>query len=99
VATLKYYRRTITDEGDIIEMRTWNIDKSKYFPHGIKYSLVYIHNGKRILGYDNERNKGDHKHYFEKEEKYEFISINKLSEDFTKDVENLRRDLYGNKEN
>lgn len=95
MAVLKYYKRTITDEGDIIEMRVWDIDKSKDFPHGIKYSLVYIHNGKRILGYDNERSKGDHKHYFEKEEKYEFIDIDKLSDDFDNEVKNLRRKLYG----
>jgi hypothetical protein len=31
-------------------------------PHGLKYRLVYVKNGKRLVGCDNERGKGDHKH-------------------------------------
>ena len=34
-------------------------------PFGIKYSVVYIKDGKRVLGYDNAEGKGDHKHYSE----------------------------------
>jgi len=30
--------------------------------HRVKYRLVYIVNGVRVVGYDNERGKGDHKH-------------------------------------
>ncbi len=30
--------------------------------HRIKYRLVYIVAGQRLVGYDNERGKGDHKH-------------------------------------
>ena len=30
--------------------------------HRIKYRLVYVIAGERIVGYDNERGKGDHKH-------------------------------------
>ena len=30
--------------------------------HPYKYRLVYVIDGKRIVGYDNERGKGDHKH-------------------------------------
>ena len=43
-------------------MKVWKVPKSKDFPDGVKYSFVYIHNGKRVLGYDNERGKGHHKH-------------------------------------
>ena len=35
--------------------------------HLIKYRLVYIVNGLRMVGYDNERGKGDHKHIGENE--------------------------------
>jgi len=28
--------------------------------HGFKYRLVYIVNGVRVVGFDNERGKGDH---------------------------------------
>ncbi len=84
---------------DIKETKIWKVEKSKEFTHGIKYRLVYIHKNKRIIGYDNERAKGDHKHYGSKEIKYEFIDLNKLMEDFEKDVKKLRRTLYGSKEN
>ena len=30
--------------------------------HRIKYRLVYVVGGERLVGYDNERGKGDHKH-------------------------------------
>jgi hypothetical protein len=29
--------------------------------HGLKYRLVYVKDGRRLVGYDNERGKGDHK--------------------------------------
>ena len=98
MAELIFYYKDETPELDIIEKRVWKVKKSKDFPNGIKYSLVYVHKGKRVLGYDNERSKRDHKHYFEKEEKYNFTDINKLSDDFEYDVKKLRRELYGNQE-
>ena len=98
-AELIYYNKEATKEGDLIERIVWKIDKSHDFPHGIKYRLVYIHNNKRILGYDNERMKGHHKHYFNKEIKCEFVSVEKLFEHFDEDVERARVMLYGNKEN
>ncbi len=91
-----YNEKSITEEGDIIERRVWEVEKSKDFPHGVKYRLVYIHKGKRVLGYDNERAKQDHKHWFEQEESYQFINDKKLREDFEKDIERMRRELYGN---
>jgi len=30
--------------------------------HPYKYRLVYVVDGARVVGYDNERGKGDHKH-------------------------------------
>lgn len=40
--------------------------------HHIKYRLVYIVEGVRVVGYDNERGKGDHKHLLNKEVPYIF---------------------------
>jgi len=31
-------------------------------PHGLKYRLFYGRDGIRLVCYDNERGKGDHKH-------------------------------------
>jgi hypothetical protein len=54
--------------------------------HGLKYSLVYIVGGQRIVGYDNERGKGDHRHYGDREEPYEFTTPEQLMMDFLADV-------------
>lgn len=39
------------------------------------------------IRYDNERGKGDHRHFGEQEEDYAFTSIEKLLADFQSDVE------------
>jgi Family of unknown function (DUF6516) len=59
--------------------------------HGLKYSLFYGRQGERIVGYDNESGKGDHRHYRETEEKYEFQSVKQLIGAFMSDVANVRK--------
>ncbi len=58
--------------------------------HRLKYSLFYGRPGERLVGYDNERGKGDHRHYGQREESYRFTSIEDLLADFRRDVESLR---------
>ena len=41
----------------------------------------------RIVGYDNERGKGDHKHLGEMETHYRFVSVEKMVADFLAHVE------------
>jgi len=55
-------------------------------PHGLKYPLVYVKDGKLLVGYDNERGKGDYKHIGEKEQAYAFQSIDQLLEGFWNSV-------------
>ena len=82
----------ITDElGNTVEIKMWRIPQSgKKNQPTFKYSLVYIVNGKRVIGYDNAERKGDHRHYGNKEESYKFISLKKLAEDFYSDIEAYR---------
>ena len=54
-----------------------------------KYRLVFVRGGKRIVGYDNERGKGDHKHIGKRELRYRFTDIDTLVNDFLRDVERL----------
>ena len=61
-------------------------------PHGLKYRLVYVNEGERLVGYDNERGKGDHKHIGEKEQVYVFQSVDQLLEDFWNDVKRCEDD-------
>jgi hypothetical protein len=55
--------------------------------HSYKYRLVYVENGIRLVGYDNERGKGDHRHVGSREMPYRFVDMPTLLRDFLKDVE------------
>ena len=57
--------------------------------HAFKYRLAFVRDGKRIVGYDNERGKGDHKHIGNRELRYRFKDIDTLVDDFLRDVERL----------
>ena len=57
--------------------------------HPYKYRLVYVVEGKRVVGYDNERGKGDHKHLGNREEPYAFTTPQQLMVDFMADVERV----------
>ena len=73
-----------------IEVVIWNIP-APLLPseHSFKYSLVYIVDGKRVVGYDNERGKGDHKHLNNEELTYTFVNPAKLMSDFMSDIEGV----------
>ena len=69
-------------------MTIWQLPRaSAERPHGLKYRLYFGRDGKRIVGYDNERGKGDHKHLGEVEIRYRFVSVAQLLTDFLADVE------------
>ncbi len=82
--------KTVNDKGNIVEIKILRVEKTKSEPYGIKYSLVYIENGKRVIGYDNYERKGDHKHYCDKEIPYNFVSVDKLIKDFLSDIEKYK---------
>ena len=77
----------ITDElGNTVEMKIWRVPVSSHVPRGFKYSLVYIVNGERVIGYDNAERRGDHRHFRGVETKYVFRSVRQLVRDFQVDV-------------
>ena len=43
---------------EIVEIKVWQVPRSKTVPHGVKYSIAYIRDGTRVLGYDNGEPKG-----------------------------------------
>lgn len=61
-------------------------------PHGLKYSLFYGRGGERIVGYDNERGKGDHKHLLDVETRFKFISVEKMVADFLADIQRMKNE-------
>jgi hypothetical protein len=83
----KLFHKKQLFHGGIIEMVIWRLPmEDSERPHGLKYRLVYVKDGKRLVGYDNERGKGDHKHIGESELAYVFQNIDQLLEDFWSDV-------------
>lgn len=88
----KLIRHTkVTDElGNTVEIRLWAVPPTKDKPHGFKYSLVYIANGQRVVGYDNGEQQGDHRHYGDRQEEYAFTGIRQLAADFLADVEKYK---------
>ena len=84
---LLFHRKNILPNGDMVEMKIWQVPEAPDKPHGLKYSLAYIKKGERIVGYDNAESKGDHRHYQGKEFTYKFKDIETLVEDFYKDIE------------
>jgi hypothetical protein len=78
-------------DGGIVEIIIWRVPEAvPPTTHGFKYSLFYGRDGRREVGYDNERGKGDHRHFREVETPYEFNTVEQLIEDFWGDVEALR---------
>jgi hypothetical protein len=85
-----FHQKKRYPDGSILEMKIWRVDTVKDKPHGIKFSLVYIKDGKRVVGYDNAEGRGYHRHYGERMEGYEFRNIDVLIEDFLRDVAERR---------
>lgn len=78
------------EDGNIIEIKMWEVKATLNKPHGYKYSLVYIVKGKRVIGYDNAEGKGDHRHYRDRVEPYRFEDLEKLAEDFYSDIQRYK---------
>ncbi|HAK87578.1 MAG TPA: hypothetical protein DHV16_11815 [Nitrospiraceae bacterium] len=88
-----YYRfKRLYESGDIIEIKAWKVEQSSDKPHGFKYSLVFVRDGKRVVGYDNAERKGDHRHYKGKEHQYSFRGIDELIDDFFSDVRRVKNE-------
>ena len=90
-ATLIFHRERFYDDGNILELKLWQVpDAVRGSVHQFKYSLFYGHHGTRLIGYDNEAGKGDHRHYAGREEPYGFTTPEQLIVDFLADVQVLR---------
>ena len=90
-AELLFHQRIDYDDGGIVEMILWRVPSPVPPPtHGLKYSLFYGRAGVREVGYDNERGKGDHRHFQGVESTYAFSTVEQMVADFWADVRGLR---------
>jgi hypothetical protein len=70
-------------DGAIAEMVLWRVPKPvPSSRHDLKYSLFYGRSGEREVCYDNERGKGDHRHFKNVETAYTFSTVEKSMADF-----------------
>jgi uncharacterized C2H2 Zn-finger protein len=91
-ATLLQRDRFDFDDGTTVEMVLWRVPKAvPGCSHLFKYRLYFGHHGERIIGYDNERPKGDHRHVKGREEPYIFRDVDTLIKDFLNDVQRWRQ--------
>ena len=75
--------KNITPDGGVIELVVWKVPQPvPPTQHGYKYRAVYALQGARVVGFDNERGKGDHCHLDGTEVPYAFTSVEQLIEDF-----------------
>ncbi|MDD4977055.1 MAG: DUF6516 family protein [Gallionella sp.] len=82
------YREKRSYAGGIIEMIIWQVPEPvPPSEHPYKYRFVFVPDNQRLVGYDNERGKGDHKHIDDLEVRYQFVNEAQLLEDFWRDVQ------------
>lgn len=90
-AQLLFHQRIDYDDGSIVEMVLWRVPIAvSPATHDLKYSLFFGRPGVREIGYDNERGKGDHRHFQGVETAYAFSTVEQLMADFWSDVVTLR---------
>jgi hypothetical protein len=82
-AELLLRERHQLDSESFVEMRVWHVPRSvRGSGHEFKYSLAYVVEGECVLRYDNEAGKGDHIHWADKDQSYNFTTPEQLLADF-----------------
>jgi hypothetical protein len=91
-AKLLFKHKTIYEDGAVLQAFVWQVPEPVAgSQHEFKYRLYYG-DKRRELGFDNERNKGDHCHIDELELPYRFIDPEELMNVFLEGVAILRED-------
>jgi hypothetical protein len=86
-AVLLIRRRVVLAPDAFVDMAVWRVPQPvPPSAHDFKYRLAYIVAGECVLRYDNERNKGDHRHVGTVEVRYAFSTPDQLMADFNADI-------------
>jgi hypothetical protein len=84
--------KSVSADGSVTQFVIWKVPTPvPPTEHGFKYRMVYIRDGERVVGFDNERGKGDHMHLDGEELPYTFTTISQLMEDFISEIEKRRK--------
>lgn len=86
-AVLLAKSKEFRDDGSIVEVVIWGLPQPLHpCLHRYKYRLFYGTREECRVRYDNERGKGDHRHFGVIEQPYEFSSVARLLDDFEHDI-------------
>ncbi|MEK6705200.1 MAG: DUF6516 family protein [Bdellovibrionota bacterium] len=66
----------------VVEIKIWDVPKSKDYPSGRKFSLFLVAEGKVVVGFDNHKPKGPHLHLGNRELPYLYRNNERLISDF-----------------
>ena len=90
-AELVHREKSGLPDGAIVEMVIWRLpEPMPGSGHPYTYRLFYGRAGERIVGFDNERGKGDHCHLDGVEFNYAFTTVENLMQDFPTEVRKRR---------
>jgi hypothetical protein len=79
------------EDGSLMQIVIWRVPEPIIgSAHPFKYRLFFGKPGIGIIGYDNERWKGDHRYLLDQELPYEFTGVSTLLRDFLSDVAEWR---------
>ena len=86
-STLLIRRRVVLADDAFAEIVVWRLPRATPpSKHAFKYRLAYVVCGECVLRYDNERGKGDHRHFSDVERPYRFSTPERLVADFSADI-------------
>ncbi|WP_309605663.1 DUF6516 family protein [Phenylobacterium sp.] len=86
-AELLRRQKSVLSDGAVLELVIWRLPRPVVGSrHSYKYRLFYGRAGVRIVGYDNERPKGDHCHLDGVEQPNGFTTVEALVRDFLPNV-------------
>ena len=88
-ATVLLHERVVLSDRACAEIRLLGVpEPDEGSAHWFKYSLAFVVDRACVLCYDNERGKGDHRHFPDGTEKdILFVGIDALLDDFWTDVD------------
>ena len=86
-AVLLVRTRIVHSDTAFAELVLWQVPKPVAGSvHLFKYRLAYVVEGVCVLRYDNEVDKGDHRHFGSKESVYRFTTPDRLLADLQRDM-------------
>lgn len=87
-AELVHREKRVLPHGSVVEMVIWKVPTPLLgSAHPYKYRLYFGRGRKRVVGFDNERGKGDHCHLDGVEKPYVFKSVETLVRDFLSEID------------